>query len=87
MSNPVAEQGNFTNFTATTSIATAKGILGILTASTTGGTVVVTDTAGTAITGTLTPAAGSYIPIPAKCTGLTLTVANTINCTVFWTND
>jgi len=84
MSNPVSERGNFTNFTATTSITQAKGIIGLLTATTASGTVTITDTAGNAITGTLTPSAGSYIPIPANCTGLTLTVANTINCTVFW---
>jgi len=84
MSLPTADLGNATVLTATGSIAQAKGIKGILCSTTTSGTVVVTNTAGTAITGTITPSAGSYTPINANCEGLTITIANTINITVIW---
>jgi hypothetical protein len=72
------------NFTATCTPAQGGTLLGIYVASTTGGTIVVSDAKG-AITGTITPAAGTFHRLPCKFVGvLTITVANTINATVFW---
>lgn len=85
----------YKNATATTQVKTSAGKLkSILVASTTGGTLVVYDSAtgGTTkpVTGTLTPAAGSVIQFTGDDGGVLLgdgiyiVAANTINFTVFY---
>lgn len=62
-------------------------LLGFYVNSTTGGTIVVRDggSGGTAISGTITPAAGLYHRFPAYCrTGCYFTIANTISVTAFF---
>jgi hypothetical protein len=72
------------NITATAIPAQGGTLIGIYVSSTSSGTFVVSDAKG-AITGTVTPAAGTFHRIPCKFYGgLTVTIANTLNCTVFW---
>jgi hypothetical protein len=73
------------NITATNASLKGGGVLGgIFVASTTSGTIKVEDTSGT-IVNTFTPAAATYYPIPTEWTGtLTITIANTLDCTVFY---
>ena len=83
------ESGTPTVLTGSGAVSLAPGtLLGFYVASTTGGTVVVlngTTAAGTAISGTITPAAGTFHRFPAFCTsGCYLTLANTINLTAFF---
>lgn len=80
--------GTASNITATTTIY--KGscrILGFYVNSTTGGTIVFADSNGstsTTLSGTITPAIG-YHAFPASCAnGIVVTIANTLNVTVFW---
>lgn len=83
--DPVFEGGNRSNMTGTTSITQANGILGIFVASASSApTIAVTDTAGGVIAGVFTPLPGVFYPLPCSCEGLTVTIANTVNCTVFW---
>lgn len=61
-------------------------LVGFFCNSTTSGTLVLRDggASGTAVSGTITPAAGTYYPFPASLgTNLHVTVANTINVTFF----
>jgi hypothetical protein len=63
-------------------------LLGFYVATTTGGTVVLHDSAATgtnnAISGTITPAAGAFHAFPASLgSGLRVVIANTINITLF----
>jgi hypothetical protein len=85
MPNPVTETGCYENITSTTTIYTgAAQLLGILCATTTSGTVIVTD-GSAAVTGTITLTAGQWYPIPASCvTSIVVTIANTANVTVFY---
>ncbi len=83
------ESGNYKNLTASGQVAkTAGAILGFYVNSTSSGTIVFTDSAastgGTAITGTITPAIGFH-RLPAECVdGCYVTIANTMNVTVFF---
>lgn len=85
--NPVTESQNYKNITSTTTVYTGTGgMLGIFVASTTGGTLSVTDGVSTMI-GTFTPVAGTFYPLPGRFnTSLTVTVGGTLNATVFWAN-
>ena len=78
-----------TNITATTQIYKKPAhIVGFYVNSTTGGTIVFTDTdtgASITLSGTITPAIGWHA-FPADCSyGIAVTIANTLNVTVFWT--
>ena len=85
MSNPVIESTGFTNITSTTTIRTGKGqLLGIFCASSTGGTVKITDGALTVVN-TFSPNPSSFHPIPANFnTSLVITITGTTDITVFW---
>jgi len=81
------EAGAPINISSSGAISLVPGVLlGFYVNSTTAGTVVVRDggSAGTAISGTITPAIGFH-RFPAACgTGCYLTLANTINVTAFF---
>lgn len=65
----------------------AGTLLGFYVASTTGGTIIIKDggTSGTAVSGTITPAAGVYHRFPAYFTSSCFfTIANTISVTAFF---
>jgi hypothetical protein len=85
MPTPVTEAVNYTNITTTTTIDTGAGnLVGIFCASVSGGTIKVTDGANT-IANTYTPTAGAFVWLPACYgTNLIVTIAATVNCTVFW---
>lgn len=88
MSTFVAQVGTPTNVTATGAISPSAGhLLGFYVNSTTGGTIVIKDgtaSTGAAISGTITPAIGFH-HFPASFTlGLYVTIANTLNVTLFW---
>ena len=84
---PVTESQFYKNLTATTTVYTGNGgILGIFVASTTSGTLKVSDGTNT-IVNTFSPSAATFYPMPAQFgTSLIITVGGTIDCTVFWTN-
>lgn len=83
----IVQGGNPTLLAASGAVSTVPGtIIGFYVASTTGGTIVIRDggSAGTAISGTITPAVG-YHPFPASCgAGCYATIANTISVTFFY---
>lgn len=89
MSNFVIEAGTPFVVTGTGVVGAATGgcsLIGFFCNSTTSGTVVLRDggSSGTAISGTITPSAGTFYRFPAVCaTNLHVTVANTINVTFF----
>lgn len=83
-----AEIGTAVVVTGTGNVAgtTDCSLLGFFCNSTTSGTVVLRSggASGTAISGTITPAAGTFYRFPASCPGgLHVTVANTISVTFF----
>ncbi len=91
---------NFTVEAGTPFVVTASGVVGATTGggtligffcnSTSSGTVVIRDggsagSGGTAVSGTITPSAGTFYRFPAVlATNLNITVANTINVTFFF---
>lgn len=81
------EGGTPVNLSSSGAVSLAAGTLfGFYVNSTTGGTVVVRNggSAGTAISGTITPAIGFH-RFPAYCpAGCYLTLANTIDVTAFF---
>ena len=81
------ESGTPTNLTGSGSVSLAAGtLLGFYVNSTTAGTVVVRNggSAGTAISGTITPAIGFH-RFPAYCpAGCYLTITNTLDVTAFF---
>jgi len=81
------QSGMPTNLSASGSVSLASGsLIGFYVNSTSTGTVVVRNggSAGTAISGTITPAIGWHA-FPAYCTaGCYLTLANTIDVTAFF---
>lgn len=83
----VAESGTPINLSASGAVSLTSGtLIGFYVNSTTAGTVVVRDggSAGTALSGTITPAIGFHA-FPAYCTsGCYLTLGNTINVTAFF---
>lgn len=86
---PVSEACKATNGSSSQLIASGKGkLLGIFVASTTSGTIKLwdnTSAATTIIVNTFTPNAAQFYPIPAAFdTGLFITIANTIDYTIFW---
>lgn len=80
------------NATGTGTVSKASGsLLGFFVNSTTGGTIVFrvgaagAGTGGTVISGTITPAAGTFHRFPAYCIdGLHATIANTLDVTFFF---
>lgn len=85
--NPVTESQNYRNITSTTTVWTGTGgLLGIFVASTSGGTLRISDGSGTMVN-TFTPVAATFYPLPGRFnTSLVVTVTGTLDCTVFWTN-
>lgn len=84
------ESGTPVNLTASGTLCTTDcTILGFYVNSTSSGTLVFRSGAagassGTAISGTITPAAGTYHKFPASCPGgAYVTIGATINVTVF----
>ena len=81
---------NYKNLTATAWVKEGAGKLcGIFVASTTSGTIKVwdqTSAAAPVLVNTFTPAAATYYPFPdvAFTRGLFITIANTIDCTVYY---
>jgi len=86
----VLQTGNYKNLAATANVKSSAGnLLGMLCASTTGGTVILYNSSATGtsapITGTITLTAGTYYPIPAGFSdGLYAVIANTANITLFY---
>jgi hypothetical protein len=85
------ETGTPVNLTATGVISEcAGGLLGFFVNSTSSGTVVLSTggtgtTGGTAITGTITPSAGTFYRFPAQINSrLYATIANTLDVTFFF---
>lgn len=82
-----AEIGSPKVITATGTVKAVSGMLqGFFCNSTTSGTLVLRDggSGGTAISGTITPSAGTFYRFPCTFgTDLHVTVANTINVTFF----
>ena len=83
----VTEVGNYKNMTATGAVTTRAGsLLGFYVNSTSSGTIVFTDNAGSvAMSGTITPAIGFHrFPATFGAGGLNVTIANTLNVTIFY---
>ena len=85
LANP---SGQFSNVTATGQVFKGGGqLLGFYVNSTTSGTIVLNDSDGvtaTAMSGTITPAIG-YHAFPATVQrGVAVTIANTLNVTLFF---
>ena len=85
MSNPVTESCFYKNFTSTTTISVANiKLLGVFCASTSAGTLKISDGANTVVN-TFSPSAATFYPIPAELqTSLVLTVSGTLDCTAFY---
>ena len=77
--------GKYSVVSASGTVKSTPGILlGFLCNSTTSGTIVLKDggSSGTAMTGTITPTAGQWYPLPVAFeTDLYATIANTLNVT------
>lgn len=85
------QSGTPINKTSTGTVSIVSGtLLGFFVNSTTGGTIVFRTGAdgtssGAAISGTITPAVGTFHRFPAYCVdGLHATIANTLNVTFFF---
>lgn len=80
----VVEAGTPINLTGTGNVSLAPGnLFGFYVNSTTAGTIIIND-GSTAISGTITPAIGFH-RFPAYCrTNCNVTIANTLNVTVFF---
>ena len=82
------QAGGYKNITATGNLSPVPAnLLGVLCATTTAGTLIfydsATTTTGTPITGTITPAAGSWTPLPfSTANGIYVVVGGTINATI-----
>ena len=85
MSIPVTSAQNAKNITATTTVYTGTGgLFGIFVASTSGGTLKVSDDATTMVN-TFTPAAATFYSLPGRFgTSPVVTVTGTLDATVFW---
>lgn len=88
MSGAVYEAGNYYNGTATAQVTTKAGsLLGFYVNSTSTGTIVFRDgtASGTVMSGTITPAIGFHsFPATFGTSGLHITIANTLNVTIFY---
>ena len=90
MSAPTFTAGGYKNLTATTQVSTqGSTIIGVLVSTTTAGTLQFYDSATatttTPVTGVLTLAAGTFLPIGASVgTGIYVVVGGTINATVIY---
>ena len=95
MSQLVYEAGSYTRFTTAGSFVVAKlpaAVIGVLFAAASGTpTISIVDsddlvpTNDPVVLGTLTPLAGTFIPVPAICQkGILVILGGTVDCTVFW---
>jgi hypothetical protein len=86
IANPSGTASNITTTTTLYSSGSCR-IIGFYVNSTSSGTIVFADSNGstsTTLSGTITPAVG-YHAFPASCSkGIVVTIANTLNVTVFW---
>lgn len=88
MSAPTYEVGGYHNVTATANLCPVPAaILGFLVSSTSAGTIQFYDSATTTtttpITGVITPAAGTFVPVKAYASsGVYAVIGGTINVTV-----
>lgn len=88
MSANVIVSGGYKNVTATGNVCPRPAdMLGFLCNSTTSGTIIFYDEASTgtttAITGTITPTAGQWYPLPVSTkNGIGVVIANTLNVTI-----
>lgn len=87
MANLVTETAAYKNLTSTTTVKTGQGqLLGVFVASSSSGTLKFwdnTSAATTVIVNTFSAQAGAWYPLPFSfSTGLTVTVAGTLDCTV-----
>ena len=86
----IEQPASFVQANASTQVFAGKGIIkGILVSSTTSGTLKIWDSlsaTGTVLINTITPAAGTFIPLPnVQCnTGCYVTAANTIEYTILY---
>lgn len=84
----VQQAGTPILLTASGAVSNTGGtLIGFYCASTSSGTVVIREggSGGTAVSGTITPAAGSFHAFPAQFTGgCYFTIANTISVTAFF---
>lgn len=82
------DTGTPSNVTATAQIFSKPAtLLGFYVNSTTGGTIIIADSDGVtsaAISGTITPAIGWHSFPASLSRGLQVTIANTLNVTLFW---
>lgn len=89
MATVVLQAGNYKNVTGTGQVTSVGGnLIGFYVNSTSSGTIVLKDgtaTAGTAISGTITPAVGWHaFPATYGTSGLYVTIANTLNVTLIY---
>lgn len=86
MALPVANSGNFTNITSTTTVRTGNGgILGIFCASASNTPTIKVADASTTMVNTFTPVGATFYTIPGRfATSLVVTISGTVDCTVFW---
>lgn len=90
MSSFVTECGDYARITSSQNISpTPARLIGVVVASTSSGTIQFFDDTGTGtstpVTGVITPTAGQFIPIRAKCgAGIYAAIANTLDCTVIY---
>ena len=90
MAHQVVTGGSYKNITATANLSPIPAtVIGVLCSSTTGGTLILYDSATTTttdpVTGTITLTAGQFYQIPASTeSGIYAVIANTANITVFW---
>lgn len=84
----IVQGGNYKNITGTGAVTAKPGtLLGFYVNSTTGGTLVLKDgtaSAGTAISGTITPAIGWHTYPASFGTALYATIANTLDVTLIF---
>lgn len=84
MTQEVYEGSERLNITATNTALKSGNLLGILVASSTGGTLKVADVNGT-ICNTMAVAAGGFYRMPCRFKGgLTVTVGGTLDATIFY---
>lgn len=86
MSQETFEGDKHLNFTATVAAGPVSGnLIGILVASSTGGTVKLATTVNGTIVNTMSVAAGTFYRIPCRFKGaLVITVGGTLDATLFY---
>ena len=87
---PVYEGANYSNITSTTTVRTAEAgapvkLIGIFVASASAAPTIKVSDGATTVVNTFTPLGGVFYPMPCNLqTSCIVTIANTVDCTVFW---